>query len=50
MELVGNFEFALTPDAPRIRREAAMLMVPTLEGEGDKGAQLPLLVRSASRE
>jgi hypothetical protein len=50
VELVSNFEFHLTADAPRIRREACIIMVPTLEGEVNKGAQLPLRVSLASKE
>ncbi|RDB25056.1 Leukotriene-B4 omega-hydroxylase 3 [Hypsizygus marmoreus] len=50
VELVGGFEFSLTPDAMRIRRESALVMVPTIEGQVEKGAQLPLRVRVASRE
>jgi len=50
VELVGNFEFSLTPESQRIRREAALVMVPTVEGQVEKGAQLPLRVRIASRD
>lgn len=49
VELVGNFEFSLTPESQRIRREAALLMIPTVEGQVEKGAQLPLRVKIASR-
>jgi len=49
-ELVGNFEFETTPECQMIRREAAIIMTPTLESQVDKGAQLPLRVRVASRE
>ncbi|KAJ7496593.1 cytochrome P450 [Mycena latifolia] len=50
IELVGNFEFSLTPEAMRIRREACIVMVPTVEGQREKGTQLPLRVTVASRE
>lgn len=50
VEMVNNFEFELTEKATRIRREACLVMVPTVEGEVDKGAQLPMRVRVASRE
>ncbi|KAJ6534037.1 cytochrome P450 [Mycena vulgaris] len=50
IELVSNFEFSLTPEAMRIRREACIVMVPTVEGQRDKGTQLPLRVTVASRE
>ncbi|KAF8058710.1 cytochrome P450 [Lyophyllum atratum] len=44
-ELVGGFEFLQTPESQKIRREAALVMVPTIEGQVEKGAQLPLRVR-----
>ncbi|KAJ7672106.1 cytochrome P450 [Mycena rosella] len=50
IELVSNFEFSLTPEAMRIRREACIVMVPTVEGQRAKGTQLPLRVSVASRE
>ncbi|KAJ7099339.1 cytochrome P450 [Mycena belliarum] len=50
IELISNFEFSLTPEAMRIRREACIVMVPTVEGEREKGTQLPLRVNVASRE
>ncbi|TFK44964.1 cytochrome P450 [Crucibulum laeve] len=49
-ELVNNFEFSLTLKATRLRREACLVMIPTVEGEVEKGSQLPLMVRVASRE
>ncbi|OJA11405.1 hypothetical protein AZE42_12467 [Rhizopogon vesiculosus] len=48
-EIVGKFEFALTEKAKRIRREACMVMTPTVEGEVEKGVQLPLRVSLAPR-
>ncbi|RDB25147.1 hypothetical protein Hypma_007406 [Hypsizygus marmoreus] len=50
VELVGGFEFSLTPDAQKIRRESASVMVPTVEGEVEKGVQMPLRVRVAAME
>ncbi|KAJ7125406.1 cytochrome P450 [Mycena epipterygia] len=50
IELLSNFEFALTPEAMRIRREACIVMVPTVEGQREKGTQLPLKVTVATRE
>ncbi|KAJ7198475.1 cytochrome P450 [Mycena pura] len=50
IELVGNFEFSLTPEAMRIRREACIVMAPTVVGQRDKGTQLPMRVSVASRE
>ncbi|KAL0567122.1 hypothetical protein V5O48_014867 [Marasmius crinis-equi] len=37
VELIRNFEFSLTPECARIRREAAGAMLPTLEGQVEKG-------------
>lgn len=50
VELVGEFEFLPTPESQKIRREAALVMVPTIEGQVEKGAQLPLRIRVASKE
>ncbi|KAJ7072910.1 cytochrome P450 [Mycena amicta] len=50
IELVGTFEFSLTPEAMRVRREKCIVMVPTVEGQRDKGTQLPLRVSVASRD
>ncbi|OBZ69536.1 11-oxo-beta-amyrin 30-oxidase [Grifola frondosa] len=50
LELVSNFEFGLCEDLKRLRREQALVMVPTLEGEVEKGVQLPLRVSLAPRE
>ncbi|KAF8884009.1 cytochrome P450 [Infundibulicybe gibba] len=50
IELVDNFEFSLTPEVALIRREACLLMVPTLEGKVDQGTLLPLQIKMASRE
>ncbi|OAX35978.1 cytochrome P450 [Rhizopogon vinicolor AM-OR11-026] len=46
-EVVGKFEFALTDQSGRVRREASVVMTPTLEGEIEKGVQLPLRVSVA---
>ncbi|KAJ7350822.1 cytochrome P450 [Mycena albidolilacea] len=50
IELVGEFEFALTSQAMNIRREACIVMCPTVVGEREKGTQLPLRVSVASRD
>lgn len=50
VELISNFEFAITEDIKRLRREPCLVMVPVLEGELEKGAQLPLRVSIAQRE
>ncbi|KAG1751043.1 cytochrome P450 [Suillus lakei] len=46
-EIVGKFEFGLTDKSELIRREACLVMAPTVEGEN--GVQLPLTVSLASR-
>jgi hypothetical protein len=42
--LIPKFEFAMTPEAFQLRREAAVVMVPAIEGAREKGAWLPLRV------
>ncbi|KAH9485607.1 Cytochrome P450 monooxygenase 128 [Psilocybe cubensis] len=49
VELVGNFEFSPTPEASMIRREACLVMAPTIEGHVKKTRYLPLLVKKAKR-
>ncbi|KAK0505319.1 cytochrome P450 [Armillaria luteobubalina] len=49
-EVVNKFEFSLTRESERIRREFCGIMVPTVEGEVEKGSQLPLKVAAASRD
>ncbi|OJA15903.1 hypothetical protein AZE42_11499 [Rhizopogon vesiculosus] len=46
-EVVGKFEFTLIDQSGRVRREASGVMTPTLEGEVEKGVQLPLRVSVA---
>jgi len=49
IELVGRFEFSLTPEAKKVKGEAALVAVPVVEGQVEKGAKLPLRVKAASR-
>ncbi|KAH9922548.1 cytochrome P450 [Amylocystis lapponica] len=49
-EMVANFEFLPTEDFKRIRRENTIVMVPTLEGEVEKGVSLPMRVSMAPRD
>ncbi|KAH9851138.1 cytochrome P450 [Lenzites betulinus] len=49
-ELVSNFQFELTPDVARVCKTQAIVMVPTLAGELEKGVQLPLRVSLAPRD
>ncbi|KAJ2916319.1 hypothetical protein MD484_g4089, partial [Candolleomyces efflorescens] len=50
VEIISNFELGLTPDIERLRREACLVMLPTLEGEQLKGENLPLSISLAARE
>ena len=49
VELLSNFEFSAASNTEKIRREAAVAMVPTIEGEVENGAQLPLKVTFAPK-
>ncbi|KAF8845919.1 cytochrome P450 [Paxillus ammoniavirescens] len=50
VEVVGKFEFEMTNKAERILREACVIMVPAVEGEGEGGAQLPLAISLACQD
>ncbi len=50
VELISNFEFSLTEDIKRLRREPCGVMLPTLEGEVEKGVQMPLKVTLATQD
>jgi len=49
VELVGSFEFELTPKARRVVSASSLVSIPVVEGQLEKGAQLPLRLRIASR-
>ncbi|KAK0192529.1 cytochrome P450 [Armillaria mellea] len=49
IELLSNFEFSLM-ETHGIRREACGVMTPTIEGQVEKGSQLPLRIRLAQRD
>lgn len=49
-ELISKFEFSMTPEAHKVRRESCLVMTPTIEGQLEKGTQLPLRIQIASRE
>jgi len=49
VELIANFEFHLTPEALKVRRETCLVMAPTIEGQPEKGTQLPLRIRLVTR-
>jgi len=42
IELVSNFEFTMTEESKRVRRMPCAVMVPVIEGQEDRGVQLPL--------
>jgi hypothetical protein len=50
VEMVRNFEFELAVPFQTVRREGATVMAPTIEGQVDKGVQLPFKIRIASQE
>jgi hypothetical protein len=47
IELIDSFTFSVSEDQ-KIRRASTGIMAPMVEGELDKGAQLPLVVTLAS--
>ncbi|KAF5346231.1 hypothetical protein D9758_011315 [Tetrapyrgos nigripes] len=50
VELINNFEFSLTQESESVRREPYLAMLPTIEGELDKGPQLILKVSVSEKE
>ncbi|KAK0452219.1 cytochrome P450 [Armillaria borealis] len=51
VQLTKNFEFSIDPTTvSKVRREAAMIMQPTIDGEYEKGPQLPLRVSLVSTD
>ncbi|KAF7362971.1 Cytochrome P450 [Mycena venus] len=47
VELVKNFEFSMDPTlASKIRREASLVMLPTIAGEVKLGPQLPVTIKA----
>ncbi|KAF8149244.1 cytochrome P450 [Mycena galopus ATCC 62051] len=47
VELVKNFEFSMDPTlATKIRREASLVMLPTIHGEVELGPQLPVTIKA----
>ena len=50
VEIISKFEISLTEKARKVRREACLVMVPTVEGEVDNGVQLPLVISVAPRD
>ena len=50
MTLVGKFEFAMTNKAGRILRQPASVMTSMVDGELDRGVQMPLAVSIAPQD
>lgn len=48
IELVSNFEFSMTEETKKVRREPCMVMAPIVE-DITKGARLPLKVTMVQR-
>ncbi|KAF8131873.1 cytochrome P450 [Boletus edulis] len=48
--LVGKFEFAMTDRSERIIRQPMIVMAPMVEGELDRGVQMPLAVSLALQD
>ncbi|KAL0955427.1 hypothetical protein HGRIS_001673 [Hohenbuehelia grisea] len=49
VELLSKFEFTSTPELSKLRREPCGVMAPTIDGQQDDDAQLPLLVKCIPR-
>ena len=50
VELVRSIEFELTPEARGVVSASTFINIPIVDGQLEKGAQLPLRLRIASRE
>ena len=50
VETVGKFEFAMTDQSERVCRAPSFVMVPKVDGELERGSQLPLAVSIVDRE
>jgi len=48
--LVGKFEFAMTDKAERILRQPVLVMAPMVDGELERGIQMPLAVSLAPQD
>jgi len=48
--LVGKFEFAMTDKAERILRQNMVIMAPMVDGELDRGTQMPLAISLAPQD
>ena len=50
VELLSHFEFEMTDDSSKIRRQASVMMIATVKGQEEKGAQMPLRVKFSPPE
>ena len=50
VEIVGKFEFTMTDQSERVFRAPSFVMVPMVDGELERGSQLPLAVSVVDRE
>lgn len=50
MEVIGKFELMMTERSERVVRGPSSLMAPMVDGELERGSQLPLAVSVAARE
>ncbi|KAL9711697.1 hypothetical protein Ac2012v2_004769 [Leucoagaricus gongylophorus] len=50
VEIISNFNLSPTPEIEKLRREACLVMIPTLEGSQLQGENLPLKVSFAPRD
>lgn len=49
VEMISKFEYSLAIPAEKICREPCGVMVPTIVGENEKGSQLPVHIKIATR-
>ena len=50
VEIIGKFELTMTERSERVRRGPPGMVIPVIEGELERGSQLPLAVSLAARE
>ena len=49
-ELIRNFRFEPTEKLQSLRKESCIFMIPVIEGELDKGSQMPLRISLVTDE
>ncbi|KAI0785740.1 cytochrome P450 [Abortiporus biennis] len=50
VELISNFEFGISEDIKKLRRQPSLAMIPVLDGEHGNGVQLPLRISLVQRD